>query len=99
MRTALVFFLCLLAVLAGPPQANDKENRQQQLTELKNRIEKLRKTIEAKENSRSSYHRQLRTIEKQIGSLSRKISESNQAITSKKQDLRRLQTGATMPIG
>lgn len=91
MRTVFVFFLCLLAVLAGTPQADDKENKQQQLTQLKNRIEKLRKTIEAKENSKSSYHRQLRATEKQIGTLSRKISESNRAIKSKKQDLSRLQ--------
>jgi septal ring factor EnvC (AmiA/AmiB activator) len=88
-----VFFLLLLSsllILGSTADANERAKKEKQLTQLKSKIDKLRKTIEVKENSKSSYTRQLRKIEKKIGSLSQKIRNTNQAVRQQQKQLSRL---------
>jgi len=87
--TALLFISFILA-FGSNAVASEKAEKQKQLTQLKTKIEKLRKTIEVKENSRSSYNRQLRKIEKQIGSISNKIRKSSQLIKTRQGELSKL---------
>lgn len=70
--------------------ADDRSQKEKELNQLKSRIEKLRQTIEVKENSKSSYSRQLRNIEKKIGKVSAEISNSKQALKLKQQSLDKL---------
>jgi len=70
--------------------ADERISKQKELQQLKARIEKLRKTIESKENSKSSYSAQLRKIEKQIGQISSRIRSSNQKLRDKKASLQQL---------
>ncbi len=90
MRLPVVLFLCLIFALNSAGFAADKAKTQKQLTQLKSKIEKLRKTIEVKENSKSSYNRKLRQIEKQIGELSNKIRDSRRAIKTRQRSLAKL---------
>ncbi len=87
MRVTFLLFLCFIFITNTSGFADDKAKKQKQLTQLKSKIEKLRKTIEVKENSKSSYNRKLREIEKKIGKLSSKIRDSRQAIKIKKHSL------------
>lgn len=70
--------------------ADEKSVKQKELTQLKSRIEKLRRTIEVKENSKSKYDRQLRQIEKQIGNLSKNIRKTSQQIKKRQKSLKKL---------
>ena len=91
MNFILTPFLCIFLLLSLPLQANDdKLIQQKKLSEINTRIEKLRKTIEHKENSKSSFNRQLRNIEKKIGTISRQIRESNTKIKQRQQALTQL---------
>jgi septal ring factor EnvC (AmiA/AmiB activator) len=90
MRLHHLLALCLTVFLSSPSIADDKSKKQQELTQLNSKIEKLRKTIEVKESSKSSYTRQLRQIEKQIGEVSRQIRISNQAVKNKQKKLESL---------
>ncbi len=67
--------------------SDDRTRKQKELSQLKSRIEKLRQTIEVKENSKSSYSKQLRNIEKKIGKVSQQINSSKQALKSKQRSL------------
>ena len=87
MRPSIVLFLGLLLAFNATCFAKDKALKQKQLTQLKSKIDKLRKTIEVKENSKSNINRQLRQIEKQIGGISNKIRKSRKAIKSKQRSL------------
>jgi murein hydrolase activator len=64
--------------------SDTKNLKQKELSQLKSRIEKLRQTIEAKENSKSSYSKQLRNIEKKIGKVSQEINRSQDALKTKR---------------
>lgn len=90
MRLPVVLFLSSLLAFSAGSYAGDKALKQKQLTQLKSKIEKLRKTIEVKENSKSSYNRQLRKIEKDIGDISSKIRKSRLAIKARKKSLAKL---------
>jgi murein hydrolase activator len=70
--------------------SDDRSRKQKELSQLKSRIEKLRHSIEVKENSKSSYSRQLRNIEKKIGKLSQQINSSTKALKSKRKSLKTL---------
>lgn len=91
MTTRFVLVCSLLLALGSAHSADQKRSKEQQLANLKTKIEKLRKTIEVKENSKSSYTRQLRQIEKQIGQISRHIRQSNRQIRKRQKDLDELQ--------
>ena len=90
MRFLFLLFFSLIFSFNSNSFASDKSEKQKKLTQLKTKIDKLRKTIEVKENSRSSYNRQLRSIEKQIGGISNKIRKSNKAIKTKQRALAKL---------
>ena len=90
MRTASSFIFFALLLFCLQSLAENRQAKEKELSQLKNRIEKLRKTIEVKENSKSSYNRQLRKIEKQIGQISRQIRGSNEKIRAKEKSLRTL---------
>jgi len=89
MRFLFLLFICLTFSFSS--YAAQKAEKQKQLTQLKSKIEKLRKTIEVKENSKSSYIKQLRKIEKKIGALSNQIRSSNLAVKSKQKSLNKLE--------
>lgn len=91
MRIIAAFLFCALFLFAHAVSADEKADKQKQLTQLKARIEKLRHAIEVKENSKSSYSRQLRQIEKQIGALSQNIRNSSKQLKARQQSLRELQ--------
>ncbi len=90
MRILSGFLFCALLLIFLQPLADDRQAKEKELTKLKNRIEKLRKTIEVKENSKSSYNQQLKKIEQQIGQISRKIRLSNKKIQAKQKSLNTL---------
>ena len=90
MHFSILLFISFILAFGCNAVASEKTEKQKQLTQLKTKIDKLRKTIEVKENSRSSYNRQLRKIEKQIGAISNKIRKSSKSIKSRKRELSRL---------
>ncbi|MBC8212725.1 MAG: peptidoglycan DD-metalloendopeptidase family protein [Gammaproteobacteria bacterium] len=90
-----VLSLGLTLLLSPAICADDKARKEQELTQLTTKIEKLRKTIEVKESSKSSYTRQLRRIEKQIGDVSRQIRISDQAVKTKRKMLETLESNKT----
>lgn len=87
-RNCLVF--CVLFLFCLQPLADELKTKEKELSQLKNRIEKLRRTIEVKENSKSSISRQLRSIEKQIGQVGRQIRSSSDKIKAKQRALKAL---------
>jgi septal ring factor EnvC (AmiA/AmiB activator) len=91
MNLLLTHFICIFLLLSPPLLANnDKLVKQKQLSQINTRIEKLRQSIEVKENSKSSYNRQLRSIEKKIGEISREIRDSNNKIERRQRSLSQL---------
>lgn len=90
MRLSVLLFLIISLGFSQQSFSDDKAKKEKQLTQLKSKIEKLRKTIEVKENSKSSYTRQLRDIEKKIGQLSRRIRDTRQAVRDQKKRLQQL---------
>ena len=87
MRYLLIAFTAFIIIFHGYAFSDDRSSKEKELNQLKSRIEKLRRTIEVKENSKSSFSKQLRVIEKKIGQLSEQISRSNQALKQKQQTL------------
>ncbi len=90
MQLGSALLLSSFLLFGGQVSADERSKKQKELSQLKNRIEKLRKTIEVKENSKSSYNQQLRNIEKQIGQISQKIRKSNAQIKTRKKSLTEL---------
>lgn len=90
MHPALAVFFSILFLFSQNIAADEKADKEQELNQLKSRIEKLRKTIEVKENSKSSHNRKLRQIEKQIGLLSNKIRQSGRQIKDQQKSLNTL---------
>lgn len=80
---------CLLA-LPQPAPAQDREAREKQLRTVLQKIDQLKKAIDDKEDSKSQYIRQLKSIETEIGRLSRKIRAIDRQIGDKKAELGRL---------
>ena len=91
MRYLKILSISLIIIISSPLTADEKAKKQQELSQLQNKINKLKKTIEVKENSRSSFNRQLRSIEKKIGRLGREIRQSSNSIKLKKKSLNKLQ--------
>ena len=87
MRYLFIALVAVTFLLQNNAFSDEKTTKQQELNQLKARIEKLRRTIEVKENSKSAYSKQLRTIEKKIGHLSEKINRSSHALKDKQQSL------------
>ena len=73
-----IALLILAVTLAG--RADERSAKENQLREVLQQIEQLRQAIEVKENSKSEYIQQLKTVETQIGSVNRKIRRVRQQI-------------------
>jgi septal ring factor EnvC (AmiA/AmiB activator) len=89
-----LLYLGLIAVLCLSPLAfaDSKADKEKQLDALLQQIEKLKQTIDVKENSKSQYIRQLKEIERGIGKLSRRISDIGKQISNKKSELHALRS-------
>jgi len=91
MKFALSTVIALmLSISAFDCVADQKIEKEQQLNRLKAKIEKIRKAIEVKENSKSSYNKQLRAIEKKIGLLDRQLRDTSQQIRARESELETL---------
>lgn len=90
MRCFIFSLLVVSIAFHSSAFSDDRSSKQKELNKLKARIEKLRQTIEVKENSKSSYALQLRNIEKKIGKVSEEISKSSRELQSKQSALREL---------
>lgn len=87
------FLLLLLALLAlGPASmAADTSAKEKQLKTLLGKIDALKKDIDSKENSKSSYIKELKAIERKIGKVNRQIRETDKKIKARKSELSALQ--------
>ena len=89
-RFRLFFTVLLTCCLIQPLVADEKTQKEKQLKALQNKIEKLKKTIHVKQDSKSRYTSQLRKIEGQIGDLSKKIRNTEKKIKQRKKELKDL---------
>jgi septal ring factor EnvC (AmiA/AmiB activator) len=84
-----LFISLLVACLVGatPLLAEDKEAREKELKSVLGKIEKLKQAIDTKEDSKSQYIKQLKSIEVKIGKLNQEIRAVGKKIGSKKREL------------
>ena len=85
---SMVLF-AVLACLAVTPasSADSKSVKEKQLKTLLHKIDKLKKTIDVKEDSKSRYIKQLKTIERSVGKVNLKIRKIDDQIKTKKTEL------------
>ena len=90
--TQVLMLTLMLAILMVAPvtSAADKEAKQQQLQTLLRKIDKLKQVIDTKEDSKSKYIKQLKTIEADIGQVNRKIRNTDAQIKTRKAELKKL---------
>ncbi|MCP4335422.1 MAG: peptidoglycan DD-metalloendopeptidase family protein [Gammaproteobacteria bacterium] len=88
MRASLALF-ALLACLAVAPlsSADDKSVKEKQLKSLQHKIDKLKQAIDVKEDSKSRYIKQLKTIERSVGKVNLKIRKIDDQIKTTKAEL------------
>ena len=86
LHLAAIFCLCL----ATGALAADKATQEKQLKNVLQKIEKLKQTIDVKEDSKSQYIKQLKSIERKIGKVNREIRDIGQKISNKKSELKAL---------
>ncbi len=80
--------IALLILAVGlATQADERSARESQLKAVQQKIEQLKQAIEVKENSKSQYIRQLKSIETQIGSVNEKIRRIRREIDAGKTEL------------
>lgn len=89
-RKLLVMLLVAGLVSGSFAIAADKATSEKQLKSVLQKIEKLKQAIDVKEDSKSRYIKQLKTIEGDIGRLGRKIRALGKEIASKKSELKSL---------
>ncbi len=82
-------FLCL-CLAALPSAASDKSKKEGELKALQAKIAKLQETIGEKQDSKSTYVKQLKKIERSISNVSQKISTSKKKIINTKSELLQL---------
>jgi septal ring factor EnvC (AmiA/AmiB activator) len=88
---ALMLPLMLATLMVAPVTiAADKTAKQQQLQTLLKKIDKLKLVIDTKEDSKSKYIKQLKTIEINIGQVNRKIRNTDTQIKARKAELKKL---------
>jgi septal ring factor EnvC (AmiA/AmiB activator) len=87
-----VLFATILAcsVLALTVYASEKTEKQAALKALQAKIEKLKLVIDVKQNSKSRYTGQLKNIERDVASVSRKIRDTEKKIKQKRTELKNL---------
>ena len=87
----LMLALMLATSMVAPvTSAADKTAKQQQLQSLLKKIDKLKQVIDTKEDSKSKYIKQLKTIEANIGQVNRKIRNTDAQIKTRKSELKKL---------
>ena len=77
-----IALLILAVTIAG--RADERSVKESQLRAVLQQIEQLKQAIEVKENSKSEYIQQLKSVETQIGSVNRKIRRIRQQIDAGK---------------
>ena len=82
--------LALGLVLGIQPQAADKASSERKLRAVLQQIEKIKQAIEVKEDSKSRYIGQLRSIERDIGEINRQIRAAGDEIKSRQAELAQL---------
>jgi septal ring factor EnvC (AmiA/AmiB activator) len=70
--------------------ADDKSAREKQLKTLLRKIDKLKQSIDVKEDNKSSYTKQLKSVERKIGKVNQQIRATDKKITAKKSELKAL---------
>lgn len=90
-RAFLLIPLIILVYFSPQSLADNRATKEKELKQLSQRIEKLKNSIEKKENSKSGFVKELRTAERKIGKMSQKIAQSNKAIKSQKKALTQLE--------
>ena len=87
----LLLMLLVTGLVVGPfAIAADKATSEKQLKSVLRKIDKLKQAIDAKEDSKSRYIKQLKTIEGDIGKLGQKIRALGKEISGKKSELKSL---------
>ncbi len=87
----LLLMLLVAGLVIGPfAIAADKATSEKQLKSVLRNIDKLKQAIDVKEDSKSRYIKQLKTIEGDIGKLGQKIRALGKEIGSKKSELKSL---------
>jgi septal ring factor EnvC (AmiA/AmiB activator) len=87
----LLLMLLVAGLVIGPfAMAADKATSEKQLKSVLGKIDKLKQAIDVKEDSKSRYIKQLKTIEGDIGRLGQKIRALGKEIGSKKSELKSL---------
>ncbi|MDH3763542.1 MAG: hypothetical protein OEU50_21410, partial [Gammaproteobacteria bacterium] len=76
---------CLLAT--APSMADDRDAREKQLKAVLGKIEQLKQAIDVKEDSKSKYIKQLKSIERNIGDINQKIRATGKKIKARKKEL------------
>ncbi len=76
---------CLL--IAPPSLADDRSAKEKQLKTVLGKIEELKQAIDVKEDSKSKYIKQLKSMERNIGKLNQKIRATDKKIKGKKREL------------
>ncbi len=90
-RFRLLLPLLLTALVCAPISgADDKSAKQQKLQQVLRKIEKLKAAIDVKEDSKSRYIKQLKSIERKIGGVNQKIRALGKKIDAKKNELAQL---------
>ena len=90
--TARYSIIFIIAIMLGsaPVFADQKVQKEKQLKALQSKINKLKQTIDVKQDSKSRYAAQLRKIEGQIGKVSKKIRTAEKKINKSKRELKKL---------
>jgi septal ring factor EnvC (AmiA/AmiB activator) len=88
-RLPRLLLLAAIFVLTPAP-AQDKSAKQQQLNAVLEKIQRLKEAIEVKEDSKSQYIRQLKSIEGEIGTVNSKIRSIKEQVDAGKARLARL---------
>ena len=87
----LALALVLTSLLVAPlSDAADKPAKQQQLQTLLKKIDKLKQAIDVKEDSKSKYIKQLKSIEANVAQVNLKIRQTGKQIKDRKSRLKKL---------
>jgi septal ring factor EnvC (AmiA/AmiB activator) len=86
----LLPLMLALLVFNSVSMADDKSDKEKQLKTLLRKIDKLKKSIDVKEDNKSSYTRQLKSVERKIGKVNQQIRATDKKITAKKSELKEL---------
>ncbi len=88
MRISILLAILTFSVVFAPQvPAADKATSERKLRAVLQKIDKVREAIEVKENSKSRYIKQLKSIESNIGSVNRQIRKIAGQISAKKSEL------------